>query len=164
MGKLYDTISNLCEERGITGYKLCKDIGIQPSIVSDLKSGRKKTLNVETARKIAEYFDVSIEYFLDGQPNTKAPTLNEKDERDIAKNLDRIMSQLEQGGDLMFDGNPMSDEARECIRAAMKLGLEAAKTKNKARFTPKKYRKDYMNEYTSNCRKIDPAIWHKKPD
>nr|DAH38430.1 MAG TPA: repressor protein [Caudoviricetes sp.] len=142
MGKLYNTISNLCKERGITGYKLCKDIGIQPSIVSDLKSGRKKTLNVETARKIAEYFDVSIECFLDGQPNTKAPTLNEKDERDIAKNLDRIMSQLEQGGDLMFDGNPMSDEARESIRAAMKLGLEAAKVKNKARFTPKKYRKD----------------------
>ncbi len=142
MGKLYNTISNLCEERGITGYKLCKDIGIQPSIVSDLKSGRKKTLNVETARKIAEYFDVSIECFLDGQPNTKALTLNEKDERDIAKNLDRIMSQLEHGGDLMFDGNPMSDEARESIRAAMKLGLEAAKAKNKARFTPKKYRKD----------------------
>lgn len=35
----------------------------------------------------------------------------------------------------------MSDEARESIRAAMKLGLEAAKVKNKERFTPKKYRK-----------------------
>jgi len=43
---------------------------------------------------------------------------------------------------LMFDGNPMSEEARESILAAMKLGLEAAKSKNKARFTPKKYRGD----------------------
>ena len=29
----------------------------------------------------------------------------------------------------------------ESIRAAMKLGLEAAKVKNKERFTPRKYRK-----------------------
>jgi len=40
----------------------------------------------------------------------------------------------------MFDGNPLTDEARESIIAAMKLGLEAAKVKNKERFTPKKYK------------------------
>ena len=68
--------------------------------------------------------------------------LTEKDERDIAKDLERIMAQLDAGGDLMFDGDPMSDEARESIKSAMKLGLEAAKAKNKERFTPKKYRKE----------------------
>ena len=72
----------------------------------------------------------------------KAPVLTEKDERDIAKDLERIMAQLDEEGDLMFDGDPMSEEARESIRAAMKLGLEAAKVKNKERFTPKKYRKE----------------------
>lgn len=72
----------------------------------------------------------------------KAPALTEKDERDIAKDLERIMAQLDAGGDLMFDGDPMSDEARESIKSAMKLGLEAAKAKNKERFTPKKYRKE----------------------
>ena len=51
------------------------------------------------------------------------------------------MSALDSAGDLQFDGDPMSDEARESIRAAMKLGLEAAKVKNKERFTPRKYRK-----------------------
>lgn len=52
------------------------------------------------------------------------------------------MNDLENSGTLMFDGDPMSDEARESMRAAIKLGLEAAKLKNKERFTPKKYRKD----------------------
>ncbi len=52
------------------------------------------------------------------------------------------MAQLDAGGDLMFDGDPMSDEAKESIRAAMRLGLEAAKMKNKERFTPKQYRKE----------------------
>lgn len=71
----------------------------------------------------------------------KAPTLTEKDRRDIARDLEALMAHLDSAGDLMFDGDPMSDEARESIRAAMKLGLEAAKVKNKERFTPKKYRK-----------------------
>lgn len=53
MGNLYETISMLCEGHGITGYRLCKDIGIQPSILTDLKSGRKKGLSAQIANKIA---------------------------------------------------------------------------------------------------------------
>ena len=74
--------------------------------------------------------------------NVKTPALTKKDERDIARDLERIMSDLEDGGDMMFDGDPMTPEARESIVAAMRLGLEAAKAKNKERFTPRKYRKD----------------------
>lgn len=73
--------------------------------------------------------------------NKKTPVLTQKDERDIARNLEKIMDDLENSGDLMFDGDPMSDEARESIRSALKLGLEAAKLKNKEIYTPKKYRK-----------------------
>ena len=69
-------------------------------------------------------------------------TLTDRDRRDIARDLERIMEALETADDLQFDGDPMSDEARESIRAAMKLGLEAAKVKNKERFTPKKFRKE----------------------
>ena len=52
------------------------------------------------------------------------------------------MAELEAGGDMMFDGDPMTPEARESIMSAMRLGLEAAKAKNKERFTPHKYRKE----------------------
>ena len=41
----------------------------------------------------------------------------------------------------MFDGDPMSDEARDSIMNAIALGLQAAKLKNKEKYTPKKYRK-----------------------
>lgn len=76
-------------------------------------------------------------------PNTqKKPALTEKDQRDIAKDLEAMMAQLDGSGDLMFDGNPISDEARASIRSALQVGLEIAKVKNKERFTPKKYRKD----------------------
>lgn len=70
-----------------------------------------------------------------------ASSLTTRDQKDIAKSLEQMMSQLEGGSDLMFDGDPMSDEARESIRQALQMGLEIAKVKNKERFTPHKYRK-----------------------
>lgn len=89
-------------------------------------------------QKAAQYMQAVDEDAL----KDKAPTLTPKDERDVARDLETIMAELEQGGDMMFDGDPMTDEARRSIMDAMRLGLEAAKAKNKERFTPKKYRKD----------------------
>ena len=64
MSKLYETISNLCDSRGISGYRLCKEIGIQPSILTDLKMGRKSSLSSKNADKIARFFGVSVGYLL----------------------------------------------------------------------------------------------------
>ena len=64
MCKVYNRISELCEARNITGYRLCKDCGLSPSIITDLKMGRKKTLSAENAMKIAGYFNVSVNYLL----------------------------------------------------------------------------------------------------
>lgn len=64
MHPIYVRISSLCTQRGITGGKLCADIGISKGIITDLKAGRKKTINAETAYKIAKYFGVSVGYLL----------------------------------------------------------------------------------------------------
>ena len=73
MSTLHKTIQDLCEEKGISGYRLCKDIGIQPSILTDLKSGRKKGLSADIANKIASYFGVSVGYLL-GTEDEKTPS------------------------------------------------------------------------------------------
>lgn len=72
----------------------------------------------------------------------KTPVLTEKDERDIARTVEKIMDDLASSGDLMFDGVPMSDEAKAAMAAAMRVGLEEAKRRNKETYTPKKYRKE----------------------
>lgn len=151
MSILYDRISKLCNERNITGYRLCKDVGIQPSIITDLKMGRKEGMSAKNADKIAAYFSVPVSYLLgtDNQElaeTEKAPALTKKDERDIAKDMERLRQSLETGDGLMFDGDPLSDEAKESILAAMKMGLEIAKVKNKEKYTPKKYRKETGND------------------
>jgi hypothetical protein len=64
MSKLYKTIISLCESRGISGYRMCKEIGIQPSILTDLKMGRKEGLSSKNADKIARFFGVPVGYLL----------------------------------------------------------------------------------------------------
>lgn len=149
MSTIIEIIDRLCEERGIKGSKLCDDLGISRSTLTELRKGRAKSLNIKKATLIANYFDVPVEYLLgegsgeQAPPETqKAPTLTKKDERDIAKTLEQLKETLENEEGLMFDGDPMSDEAKESILAAMELGLQAAKLKNKEKYTPKKYKKD----------------------
>ena len=136
----YEAFLELCKMRGVRPGRAADEIGINRGTVTSWKKAGYSP-RAETLQKIADYFGVSVSYLL-GMETKTAPTLTEKDERDIARDLEGIMAQLDAGGDLMFDGDPMSDEARESIRAAMKLGLEAARLKNKERFTPKKYRKE----------------------
>lgn len=126
----------ICNDRGIPISTLEKDCGFSNGYLNPKKLVK---IPYDRALLIARYLDIPASLILDGEEN--APTLTEKDERDIARDLERIMSQLGSSGDLMFDGDPMSDEARESMLAAMELGLRAAKLKNKARFTPKKHRK-----------------------
>ena len=124
------------KKRGITKEQFYRESGISSATMSQW---RKRIYSPSSAaiKKIESYLGVVFSI----EQKDSAPTLTEKDRRDIARDLEDMMAHLDSAGDLMFDGDPMSDEARESIRAAMKLGLEAAKLKNKELYTPKKYRK-----------------------
>lgn len=135
----YDKFKELCKARSVSVSKAATDIGLSNSTPTKWKN-TNATPDSTTLSKIADYFGVTIDYLL-GTEKEKAPTLTKKDERDIAKDLERIMNDLEHSEDLMFDGKPMSEDSIESLRAAMKLGLEAVKMKNKETYTPKKYRK-----------------------
>lgn len=64
MGTLYKSIKSLCDEKGIKGGKMCVDLGISKSTMTDLKSGRRSGISLETAQKIADYFGVSVDRVL----------------------------------------------------------------------------------------------------
>ena len=64
MGTLYENIKTLCDERGIKGGKMCVDLGLSKSLMTGLKNGRKKSIQVETAQKIADYFGVPVDSLL----------------------------------------------------------------------------------------------------
>lgn len=64
MESLYQRIQKLCEEKGIRPGYLCDTLGLSRGLMTDLKMGRKKTVNAQTAQKIASFFGVSVAYLL----------------------------------------------------------------------------------------------------
>lgn len=88
MSNVYNTLAALCQEHGITGYRMCKEVGIQPSIMTDLKMGRRKGVSAETADKIATYFGVSVGYLIGTEQKENPPTVSS--ERNYPKEYDLL--------------------------------------------------------------------------
>ena len=76
MATLHERLTMLCDKRGIKGAQMCRDLGISKSLMTDLKSGRKKGVNAETAQKLATYFNVTVGYLLGEK---EKPTIPEDD-------------------------------------------------------------------------------------
>ena len=73
MANLYESILNLCERNGIRPGRLCDELGISRGLMTDLKMGRKKGVNAETAQKIASFFGVSVGVLLGHEDAGNAP-------------------------------------------------------------------------------------------
>ena len=67
----YQCFEKLIETNKTTVYRVSKDTGISASTLTDWKFGRS-TPKADKLRKLAEYFDVSISYFLDDSPSASA--------------------------------------------------------------------------------------------
>ena len=61
---MYKNYVELRDERNLTDYRVSVDTGIGRSTFSDWKSGRSKP-KVEKLKTLADYFDVSVDYFLE---------------------------------------------------------------------------------------------------
>ncbi|MFC0905859.1 helix-turn-helix domain-containing protein [Clostridium sp. MT-14] len=140
---LGDRIRILREEKSISQLELAKTLNIANTTLSQYESG-KRIPSDSIKKKIAEYFNVSLDYLMgltDSKTNNPRPKLSEKDERDIKKDLNKTLEQLENSQDgLMFDGEPMDDETRELLRISLENSMRIAKQAAK-KYTPKKYRK-----------------------
>lgn len=135
MGNMYEIIESLCKERGIKIATLSREAGISKSTLSELKMGRSQSLSAKNINKVASYFNVSIEYLLGNEqkekPVTDSDGFTETERRDIAREVERMMDDIENQGDLMFDGNPATPEALQTIRTAFEIGLTNARRLNK---------------------------------
>ena len=61
MGTLYERINALCKSKGVSASRMCLDLGLSKSTMSDMKSGRTKGISFPTAQKIAGYFGITVD-------------------------------------------------------------------------------------------------------
>ena len=73
MSNLYENIKELCDEKGVKPGKMCTEASVSKGLITDLKMGRKKTVHVDTAKKIADYFGVTVDRVLGAEKETAAP-------------------------------------------------------------------------------------------
>lgn len=74
MGTLYEKIQALCKSKGVSGSRMCLDLGLSKSTLSDLKNGRTKGISVPTAQKIAGYFGISVDELYGAEEEKEKPT------------------------------------------------------------------------------------------
>ena len=75
----YEKFDRLLKSKNATVYRVSKETGIPASTFSDWKTGRS-TPKAEKLTKIARFFDVSLEYFLEGgeiTPEKNIPIIGE---------------------------------------------------------------------------------------
>ena len=107
MANLYDTIQTLCHKSGIRPGRLCDELGLSRGLMTDLKMGRKKGVNAETAQKIAAYFGVSVGFLL-GLEENREPAAK----KDILAEVDVAFY-----GDFM----ELDEEQKEAVRDMVRL-------------------------------------------
>lgn len=143
-------IKDLCYEKGISVGMLEKQLCFGNG---SIYRWDKNSPTIEKVTKVADYFNISVDYLLGksdekhGTPHSKNDLdlagINKRDKRDIAKNLEKIVAELEdETSGPLFYGGELPAEDKEILKGILEQALIVAKIKNKARYTPKKYRQD----------------------
>ncbi|BBH19851.1 hypothetical protein Back11_11960 [Paenibacillus baekrokdamisoli] len=152
--------------RKMSGVEVATKLGISPQYYYDIERG-KKNLSADKALQLAKIFDVTLEILLglphhsdhlllnndhdtdgntdesilDDMDNNLQNALSKKEERDIALDLERIMSDLDSNEALAFHGEPINEETKEALRISLESSMKLAKQFAKQKYTPNKYKK-----------------------
>jgi transcriptional regulator with XRE-family HTH domain len=88
---------------------------------------------------LADYFNIGKTDLID----EKTEGITPKDERDIAKDLNRIMTEIKKGnnGPLYYNGIEMDDASINLLQNAIEYALRETKKENKVKYNPNKNKK-----------------------
>lgn len=102
---------------------MCVDLGLSKSLMTDLKSGRKKGITAETAQKIADYFSVTVDRVLNGPETKKAPTDGERNHAidQIDDELKEYLDQLRNRSEMRMLFSTTKNATKAQIEAIVKM-------------------------------------------
>lgn len=138
----YDRIKMLCKKKGVTITGTEKELGFARGSLCKVDTNKP---SMEKVQKLATFFNVSVDYLMTGEDDTKklVPELTTKDERDIAKDLDRIMGEIRKGedGPLYYNGIEIDGASINLLQNAIEYALRETKKENKEKYNPYKNKK-----------------------
>ncbi|MBC2392250.1 helix-turn-helix transcriptional regulator [Listeria booriae] len=124
----------------MTQEEMASKLDISRSAYSHLENERNEP-DTETLNKLASFHDVTTDYLLgrSDSPKLNSDGFTSKEETDIKKRIDAMKKDLASSGALMFDGEPLSDDALESLMDILEHA-EKTVTKVNRKYTPKQYR------------------------
>ncbi|WP_027294897.1 helix-turn-helix domain-containing protein [Robinsoniella sp. KNHs210] len=127
---LVDRIRTLANQRDMSLPNLESELGLGNGTISRWKNSSP---NTDKLSKVADYFDVSVDYLLGRE-------LTAKDEKDIAKDLSNIMGKIRSGedGPLRYNGAEIDPDSLDLLQDAIEMSLRHLKVKNKEIYDPYK--------------------------
>lgn len=143
-------IINLRESKNMSQSQLASLMGIDKNVMSRIERSERPLRDSELI-KLTKIFDVSADLILGTSKTKMSETekkyweLNEKEEKDIAKQVEEVIEGMQNDADINFYGEPMTEEDKMLLANSLEIGLRMAKEKSKKKFTPKKYRNQEEN-------------------
>lgn len=135
-----ERIKELRTQLGLSQVEFAEKINVskqtlykyENNIITNIPSDK-----IEAAAKVGQ---VSPSYLMGWDENNG---LTEKDNKDIAKDVDNIMAKLTAGedGPASYNGEALDPEAADLFRDELQIALRRLKIINKEKYTPKKYKK-----------------------
>lgn len=143
-------------ELGLSAEEVAKKIGKDRSTVYRYESNdivKLPTTVLEPLAKALNTTPAALMGYVDKEKHISSPNvppdaedlppLSPRDERQIARDLEKMLADLDDKNDLAAVGGTVEDaEDRELLRASLLTSMRLAKQIAKKKFTPKKYRRD----------------------
>jgi plasmid maintenance system antidote protein VapI len=150
--KRAEIIEQLIDETGLSKKAFAEQIGLPPTTLRSMLQRGVGKASVDNVIKVCKGLGITteeLEEMAKGEKLHKSedelPELNEKDERDIQKELQRMIEGVStNSGYAAFDGETLEEideEDRELLINSLEQSLRIAKRLAKQKFTPKKHRK-----------------------
>lgn len=136
---LLERVKELTNERKMTIAELERKLDFGQG---SIRKWDKQSPSAERLNKVAEFLDVSVDYLLGNTDKRRYYDLTDKDEKDIAKELELMIEDLKNTGALSFSKETaeIDQQTHELLIASLENSLRIARIEAKKRFTPNKYR------------------------
>ncbi|WP_019123336.1 helix-turn-helix domain-containing protein [Brevibacillus massiliensis] len=135
------------KQNKMTQTELAKKSGISRSYLADIEHDRYNP-SLDVLKSVAEALQVGTHMLLADNPlaeitagKNHPPQLLPKEEKDIARDLEKMLNDLESSEALAFQGEPLDEASKELLRISLENSLRLAKQLAKQKFTPHKFRK-----------------------
>lgn len=144
--KVNERIKEQRKKMRYTQKELADKVCVSSQVISNWERGYTEP-SADDVNKLAEILNCSTDYLL-GRTTEPTPghkqsvsELSPKEEKDILKDLQKILEGLE-GGYAAYDGKtPEEIEDQELLKTSLETSMRLAKRLAKEKFTPNKHKK-----------------------